>query len=464
MEDLSCLRTVHIETERENKKLGSKRTRLFDLRKISIKIGALTIKSLGYLHTAVSDKPQSLIPVNFQCTRIFWSTLNPYQKTKYHCRISLIVPEKRDKVEDRHLVINHQGLPNSQIDESLENFDQYVKQVHKREQEEKEREIQHKLLEQGKPIFDISSPKTAELQKFGKRLTYDNIHEEDANIGQHVNDTRNRMHFGLKISNTAYDETSYISEDTSLNYASNANLEKNTALNSDFVRKPTFSPRKPMNKAVGNVVNRTSPIKNNFDTISETLPYKPVNPALKHNTNVDGTLKTVHHKNVESFDNKQQQLIVSYNNGATETSTYHSSADQEKANIEVFDQKYFPQSFKSSLPTETNCQIFTETFESNSNDNDVIMYAGSESSCGSFADETSNTLESLSEFSNDTVKNDIQLLEHNGIGENTSYPSASVTHVNWELPGGHTNDVDVDMEIIKDILSNVWMFNQALQN
>ncbi|XP_054717366.1 uncharacterized protein LOC129226762 [Uloborus diversus] len=63
-----------------------------DKDKIQVLIGSLKITKLGHL-TALSNGHEVLIPVNYECTRIFWSTKNPRKRVKYMCRIVEMLPD-----------------------------------------------------------------------------------------------------------------------------------------------------------------------------------------------------------------------------------------------------------------------------------------------------------------------------------------------------------------------------------
>ncbi|XP_028280646.1 histone-lysine N-methyltransferase 2A isoform X2 [Parambassis ranga] len=63
---------------------------------ISVMIGSLQIDKLGVL-TELSARKGKLFPVGFQCSRWYWSTINPSRRCKYTCTIREvrpIVPEK----------------------------------------------------------------------------------------------------------------------------------------------------------------------------------------------------------------------------------------------------------------------------------------------------------------------------------------------------------------------------------
>ncbi|XP_029593906.1 histone-lysine N-methyltransferase 2B-like [Salmo trutta] len=63
---------------------------------INLMIGSLQIEKLGIL-TELSAKQGKLFPVGYQCSRWYWSTVNPLRRCKYTCTIREVrppVPEK----------------------------------------------------------------------------------------------------------------------------------------------------------------------------------------------------------------------------------------------------------------------------------------------------------------------------------------------------------------------------------
>ncbi|XP_054478223.1 histone-lysine N-methyltransferase 2A isoform X2 [Anoplopoma fimbria] len=63
---------------------------------INVMIGSLQIEQLGVL-TELSASNGKLFPVGFQCTRWYWSTVNPLRRCKYTCtvrEVRPVVPEK----------------------------------------------------------------------------------------------------------------------------------------------------------------------------------------------------------------------------------------------------------------------------------------------------------------------------------------------------------------------------------
>ncbi|CAN7983154.1 unnamed protein product [Ixodes hexagonus] len=71
---------------------------------ISVITGSMTIESLGHL-TEASDLESVLVPINYRCRRLFWSTQNPRQRVVYTCRTYEVRPP-RPSPEEEDLGVN----------------------------------------------------------------------------------------------------------------------------------------------------------------------------------------------------------------------------------------------------------------------------------------------------------------------------------------------------------------------
>ncbi|XP_035480433.2 histone-lysine N-methyltransferase 2A isoform X1 [Scophthalmus maximus] len=83
---------------------------------INVMIGSLQIEKLGVL-TELSASKGKLCPVGFQCSRWYWSTVNPLRRCKYTCtvrEVRPVVPEKPvEEMPDQgdHYTIAHSPCP-----------------------------------------------------------------------------------------------------------------------------------------------------------------------------------------------------------------------------------------------------------------------------------------------------------------------------------------------------------------
>ncbi|XP_064651585.1 uncharacterized protein LOC135502566 [Lineus longissimus] len=66
----------------------------FDPKKLSIMVGSATVESLGYL-MPLSDQRDFLVPAEYSCTRMYWSTQDARRRCIYTLRIFEVKPEEQ---------------------------------------------------------------------------------------------------------------------------------------------------------------------------------------------------------------------------------------------------------------------------------------------------------------------------------------------------------------------------------
>nr|XP_019948268.1 PREDICTED: histone-lysine N-methyltransferase 2B isoform X3 [Paralichthys olivaceus] len=92
---------------------------------INLMIGSLQIEKLGVL-TELSASKGKLCPVGFQCSRWYWSTVNPLRRCKYTCtvrEVRPVVPEKPveempDRGDNHTIAHSPCPLPESEVQEA----------------------------------------------------------------------------------------------------------------------------------------------------------------------------------------------------------------------------------------------------------------------------------------------------------------------------------------------------------
>ena len=265
MKDFRCERTVHIDVELESKKTGQRKTRLVDLRKTTTHIGSLTVNSIGHLKLSVSDLTNTLIPVDFECTRLYWSTLDPTSKVKYKCYISLVLPDEQESTEDRHLVVDHSILSDEQFSEQLKDFEHYVRQVNRKESENAAKEKALKLFENGETDFTILPPNNKHIKEFGCQLNYKLLLTEPKEETERFPADNEKNYNSSDHENIPFTDNAIqnlIEKEPSLNDESIGNEKQNIGISSDGSHSEIHaSPSKRLNKAIGNVIKRLSPNK-----------------------------------------------------------------------------------------------------------------------------------------------------------------------------------------------------------
>lgn len=80
--DFEILRPVYIEMDRKKKRLECHAN-------VKVRIGSLLIESLGKIDPHLSDNAKRIIPMQFRCTRLFWSTIKPWKIVQYCLQIKV---------------------------------------------------------------------------------------------------------------------------------------------------------------------------------------------------------------------------------------------------------------------------------------------------------------------------------------------------------------------------------------
>ncbi|XP_063980460.1 histone-lysine N-methyltransferase trithorax [Diachasmimorpha longicaudata] len=78
-DDFELKRLVYVELDRKKKKF-------VDPHQVKVMIGSLIIDCLGVIVPEFSDTPDKIIPTNYKCSRLYWSTVNPMKIVKYYIR------------------------------------------------------------------------------------------------------------------------------------------------------------------------------------------------------------------------------------------------------------------------------------------------------------------------------------------------------------------------------------------
>lgn len=84
--DFELTRPVYVE-------LDKKKKRYSEINKVQFLLGSLTVHSLGKIVPSVSDFEEFLMPVDFSCTRLFWSCKKPSKIVRYTIKTKLILAE-----------------------------------------------------------------------------------------------------------------------------------------------------------------------------------------------------------------------------------------------------------------------------------------------------------------------------------------------------------------------------------
>ncbi|XP_052744224.1 histone-lysine N-methyltransferase trithorax isoform X2 [Bicyclus anynana] len=84
--DFELTRPVYVE-------LDKKKKRYSEINNVQFLMGSLTVHSLGKIVPSVSDYEEFLMPVDFSCSRLFWSCKKPSKIVRYTIKTKLILAE-----------------------------------------------------------------------------------------------------------------------------------------------------------------------------------------------------------------------------------------------------------------------------------------------------------------------------------------------------------------------------------
>nr|XP_018910042.1 PREDICTED: histone-lysine N-methyltransferase trithorax-like isoform X1 [Bemisia tabaci] len=117
-EEFHISRPVYVELERKKK-------RFLDYRAVKLVVGSLHIHSLGKFEPQVSDTSFAIIPIEFSCSRLFWSSSEPWKVIPYHIKTILIDANcEYDADLDMNYTVDH-----SVVNESIEEINLAVCEV-----------------------------------------------------------------------------------------------------------------------------------------------------------------------------------------------------------------------------------------------------------------------------------------------------------------------------------------------
>ena len=114
-DDFQVNRCVYVDMDSEKKKWKQ-----VPGNRVNIIIGSLVIRNLGRI-VQESDSAEALIPVDFTCSRKYWSTVDPTKQVTYTCRTKKVVPSLEDMLSGDGASVNiHKTIDHSKGEEVVE--------------------------------------------------------------------------------------------------------------------------------------------------------------------------------------------------------------------------------------------------------------------------------------------------------------------------------------------------------
>ncbi|CAG9855277.1 unnamed protein product [Phyllotreta striolata] len=111
--------------------IDQKRKRYAEINKATYMIGSLCVKNLGKIDPVVSDTAEVLIPVGLVCTRMFWSTAEPWKLVPYTITTSVKNFNNNTLVIDKNFTVDH-SLNKQTVDRILRDIAQWQRDVDKK--------------------------------------------------------------------------------------------------------------------------------------------------------------------------------------------------------------------------------------------------------------------------------------------------------------------------------------------
>lgn len=109
--DFDIRRSVYVELDRKRKKYS-------EPDKVHFMVGSLSVTSLGKIIPILSDDFDALVPLGFTCTRLFWSTSEPWKLIPYYISTSILNSEANSICVDKNFTVDH-SLPKTVVEKKL---------------------------------------------------------------------------------------------------------------------------------------------------------------------------------------------------------------------------------------------------------------------------------------------------------------------------------------------------------
>lgn len=121
-------RSVYIELDKKKKKY-------LEPEKVHFMVGSLAVSNLGKIIPVLSDTSESLLPAGFICTRLFWSTVEPWKLVPYLITTSVLNTSSVGTTVERNFTIDH-SLPKMAIEKKLRELNVWLKDIEKNDMED----------------------------------------------------------------------------------------------------------------------------------------------------------------------------------------------------------------------------------------------------------------------------------------------------------------------------------------
>lgn len=112
--DFDIQRSVYVELDRKKKKI-------VEIEKVHFMVGSLSVMRLGKIVPQVSDHAEAIVPSGFVCSRLFWSTIEPWKLVSYVITTSILNSQVNTVVLDKNFTVDH-SLSKPTVDRKLKDI------------------------------------------------------------------------------------------------------------------------------------------------------------------------------------------------------------------------------------------------------------------------------------------------------------------------------------------------------
>lgn len=108
---------------------GNKKGNYAQIEKVNVMVGSLCVTNLGKIHPSLSDNTDVIIPTSYVCSRLFWSSLEPWKLVSYKISTSVLNPNNNSQI-DKNFTVDH-SLPRQVIERKMKEISVWHKDVDK---------------------------------------------------------------------------------------------------------------------------------------------------------------------------------------------------------------------------------------------------------------------------------------------------------------------------------------------
>lgn len=219
-------RAVYVELDKKKKKI-------VEIDKIHFMVGSLTVTKLGKIVPAVSDHEETIIPTGFVCSRLYWSTIEPWKLVSYVVTTSVLNSQINTLFVDKNFTVDH-SLPKAVVDKKLRDILLWQKDLCKTKSDL----LDYEDEEEPQNGADLLSPELADA--ILEELPYDildGISVQDIFPKLNCEELYN-MDFKSEVSNS--DNTDFLKKVPEIDEDNDSNLSAKTGRDSKRSRSDLF--------------------------------------------------------------------------------------------------------------------------------------------------------------------------------------------------------------------------------